>query len=87
MASLPQASARPTRMVRSRGSSGAWIGSGYLKAPHAHADAYMGWGSMSYSGNGESLAIGMSGDHSSATGVQGDQTDRSARWAGAVLLY
>lgn len=71
----------------SRGSSGAWIGSGYLKAPHTHADAYMGWGSMSYSGNGEALAIGMSGDHSAATGVQGDQTDRSARWAGAVLLY
>ncbi|MFP8833329.1 integrin [Hydrogenophaga sp. XSHU_21] len=70
-----------------RTAQGTWSHSTYLKAPNTHADAYMGWSSMAFSANGQALAIGVSGDYSAATGVQGDQTDRSARWSGAALLY
>ena len=56
----------------------------YVKASNTGGEDYFG-GSVSISGN--TLVVGASGEHSSATGIDGDQSDNSARFAGAVYVF
>ena len=42
---------------------------------------------VSLSADGNTLAVGAVGERSSATGINGDQTDNSVSRAGAVYLY
>ena len=59
---------------------------GYLKAPQNEVGDRCG-SSVALSQDGKTLAIGAEGEDSSATGVNGDQSDNSASGAGAVYLY
>jgi len=42
---------------------------------------------MALSGDGNTLAVGADGESSAATGVNGDQADNSAGYAGAVYVF
>lgn len=61
-----------------------WATPAYLKPPRVMDEPLFGL-SLALSSDGRPLAVGAI-DHSSATGVQRDQTDRSTEWSGAVLL-
>ncbi len=58
----------------------------YIKASNPAEDARFG-GAVAVSADGSTLAVGASGESSSATGIDGDQTDRSAADAGAVYVF
>ena len=51
-----------------------------------HAGDFIG-DEVSLSADGNTLAVGATGEDSSATGVNGDQADNSVDIAGAVYLY
>ena len=73
--------------------NGSWQQQNYIKASNTdpasvQLDTFEEFGvSVSLSGDGQSLAIGASGEDSAATGVNGNQFDNSANGAGAVYLY
>jgi hypothetical protein len=59
---------------------------GYFKA--SNTDAHDGFGySVALSGGGNTLAVGTFTESSSATGINGNQSDNSAGQSGAVYLY
>ncbi|HZJ62923.1 MAG TPA: DUF4215 domain-containing protein [Kofleriaceae bacterium] len=64
----------------------AWSLQAQLAASNAGADDQFGW-SVALSSDGTALAIGARGESSAATGIGGDQTNDSARLAGAVYLF
>jgi len=55
----------------------------HVRASNTGREAYFGGSAIS----GNTLAGGASGEHSSATGINGDQSDNSARFAGAVYVF
>lgn len=57
----------------------------YLKASNTSAGAQ--FAAVSLSSDGNELAVGAFGDPSAATGVNGDQADTSAAYAGAVYVF
>jgi hypothetical protein len=60
---------------------------GYVKASNT-GDNYANFGAaLSISGDGSTLAIGATGDKSNATGINGDQSDSSIAYAGAVYVF
>ena len=59
---------------------------GYFKASNTDADDYFGI-SVALSADGSTLAVGADREESSATGINGDESDNSARNAGAVYLF
>ena len=59
---------------------------GYFKASNTQTLDEFG-AHVALSGDGTTLAIGVWGDDSSATGIDGDQADNSAQDAGAVYLF
>ena len=63
-----------------------WQQRAYIKASNTDARDAFGI-SVSFSADGDTLAIGAVGESSAATGVNGNQSDDSARSAGAVYLY
>ena len=63
-----------------------WNAVGYIKASNTDARDLFGI-SVSFSANGDTLAIGAVGESSATTGVNGNQSDDSARSVGAVYLY
>ena len=67
-------------------SGASWTQQAYVKASNTGADDYFGW-SVALSADGNTLAVGAIGEASNATGVNGDQTDNSASYSGAVYLY
>jgi len=73
--------------------SGNWQQQSYIKASNTdpstvELNSVEEFGvSVSLSGDGQSLAIGASGEDSAATGVNGNQFDNSASVSGAVYLY
>jgi hypothetical protein len=67
-----------------RDTGGNWSLHEYLKASNAHNGDFFGQ-AVSFSGDGSSLIVGAS-DDSAATGVNGDQSDETARGAGAAYL-
>jgi len=58
----------------------------YLKASNTAALAGLG-SSIAISADGSTLAVGANGESSNATGVGGNQTDRSAANSGAVYIF
>ena len=56
----------------------------YLKASNTGAGDYFGW---SVAVSGDTAVIGAHGDFSNATGVDGDQADNSAPFAGAAYVF
>ena len=59
---------------------------GYVKASNTGANDLFGQ-SVALSADGNTLAVGALGEDSNATGVNGDQTNNSASFSGAVYLY
>ncbi|MNQ35041.1 hypothetical protein D3C85_485150 [compost metagenome] len=59
---------------------------GHVKASNASVDDLFGI-SMTLSGDGTTLAVGAPQEESNATGIGGDQSNDSARGAGAVYVY
>lgn len=67
-------------------SNGVWQQQAYLKP--SNTEFASGFGeAISLSADGETLAVGASNEHSDATGINGNQANRSAAGAGAVYLY
>ena len=66
-------------------SGSSWSQQAYLKASTTGIYDTSAWPTLS--GDGNTLAVGVLGEDSSATGVNGDQTDNSASSAGAVYVY
>ena len=71
--------------VFSRG-GGTWSQQAYLKASNTDARDWFGY-SVSLSADGNALAVGASGESSSALGGDGSQADNSATGAGAVYVF
>src|SRR6185295_1007090 len=67
-------------------SATSWRQQAYLKASNTRAGAQFGT-TVALSADGSTLAVGAIGESSAATGVDGDQSDRSAAMAGAVYLF
>jgi hypothetical protein len=67
-------------------SGATWAPQAFLKAAHAEADDWFGR-FVSLSGDGSSLAVAAEYECSSASGVNGDQTDNRATRAGAAYLF
>jgi hypothetical protein len=62
----------------------AWAQEVYLKASNTRTSAQFG---ISVALSKDTLAVGASGESSRATGINGDQTDTSAYYAGAVYVF
>ncbi|MEW8032517.1 MAG: hypothetical protein AB2540_13235 [Candidatus Thiodiazotropha endolucinida] len=66
--------------------AGCWEQQAYIKS--SNTDSTDGFGSdVAMSNDGNRLAVGALGEASSATGVDGDQTDNGAPWSGAVYIF
>ncbi len=63
-----------------------WGETSYVKASNTAANASFGF-SVALSNDGSTLAVGATNESSDATGINGNQTDHSATFAGAVYLY
>ena len=63
---------------------GVWSQQAYVKASNTEAGDGFGW---SVALGGDTLAVGTPGEASSATGINGTQTDNSAVTSGAVYVY
>jgi hypothetical protein len=64
----------------------AWSEQAYIKASNTRAGAWFG-SALALSSDGNTLAIGSSGESSGATGIDGDQSDTSAPGFGAVYVF
>jgi len=62
-----------------------WSQQAYVKA--SNTDEFDRFAIVALSGDGNTLAVGAWGESSNATGIGGDQTDKSASESGAVYLY
>ena len=71
--------------VYTRGPGG-WKQQAYLKASNTHKGYQFG-NAVSLSDDGNTLAVGSTGEASSATGINGNQTDTSMDEAGAVYIF
>jgi hypothetical protein len=69
-----------------RGGGGSWSQQAYLKASNTEANDLFGQ-SVSFSSDGNTLAVGAHAEDSSATGVNGEQGDNSAADSGAVYVF
>ena len=63
-----------------------WSQQAYLKASNTEAYDYFG-SSVALSADGQTLVAGASGESSTATGIDGDQSDNTAVNAGAMYVY
>jgi hypothetical protein len=66
--------------------NGSWAQESYVKAGNTEVQDLFGYG-LSITGSGSTLAIGVIGEDSSATGINGNSADNSASWSGAAYLY
>ena len=68
--------------------NGSWQQQSYIDPSDVEINTFEEFGtSVSLSGDGQSLAIGASGEDSAATGINGNQLDNTASASGAVYLY
>jgi len=65
---------------------GNWVQQAYVKASNAKASDQFG-ASLALSGDGNTMAVGATGESSSATGVNGNQNDTSMAGSGAVYVF
>ena len=65
---------------------GFWQQQAYIKASNTGAGDDFG-ASVALSANGNTLAVGAVGEDSAATGINGDEDDNSAEYAGAVYMF
>ena len=65
---------------------GAWNQKAYLKAPNTNSGDELGE-HIALSSDGNTLVIGAGNENSSTTGINGDESGRSAVDAGAVYFY
>ena len=72
--------------VFTRDGGGVWAQQAYVKASNTDSDDAFA-SSLALSGDGDTLAVSSVTEDSSATGVNGNQTDNSANAAGAVYVY
>lgn len=63
-----------------------WVQQAYIKPSNPHESQYFGE-SLALNDTGDILVVGAPGDSSAATGVDGDQEDRSAPDSGAVFAF
>ncbi len=63
-----------------------WVQEAYIKASNTESSDGFGK-SLSLSDNGHTLAVAATGEDSSSTGVNGDESDNSASASGAVYVY
>jgi cysteine-rich repeat protein len=63
-----------------------WSQQSYVKASNPDDEDLFG-GDVALSGDGITLAVGASGEDSSATGIDGNQADNSALQSGAVYVF
>jgi hypothetical protein len=63
-----------------------WTQQAYVKASNTEAVDQFGV-ALALSADGATLAVGASGEDSAATGINGNQTDNSATFAGAVYVF
>ena len=66
-------------------SSGTWQQQAYIKASNTGTDRF--GGEVALSADGNTLAVGASGEASAARGINGNENDNSMESAGAVYLY
>jgi len=64
----------------------AWSQQAYVKASNAEIADQFGL-AIALNSNGNTLAVGAAGEDSSATGINGDQSDNSAFHSGAVYVF
>ncbi len=69
-----------------RNSAGTWSQQAYIKASNAEANDQFGT-AISISDNGNTLIVGAFGEDSTATGVNGDQTNNGAGDSGAAYVF
>ncbi|WP_150912016.1 integrin [Marinobacter halotolerans] len=67
-------------------SSNVWSQQAYVKAPNTGANDLFG-DSVALAADGNTLAVGATGEDSNAMGIDGDEADNSASNSGAVYLY
>ena len=67
-------------------SNGQWQQEAYVKASNTDTRDFFG-SSISLSADGNTLAVGATGEDSVATGINGDQTDNSGVITGAVYVF
>ena len=67
-------------------SADSWSQQAYLKASNTGSDDYFGL-SVALSADGNTLAVGASGERSNAIGVDGDESNNSLNNAGAVYIF
>jgi len=80
----PQSRARAARASASKSKTAStWRQMAYVKASNPREGAQFGF-SIALSGDGNTLAVGSQMEESAATGINGNQDDRSAFGAGAV---
>lgn len=70
-----------------RRASGSWVQQAYVKASNTDDDEDDFGTNLGLSADGDVLAVAAYGEDSAASGVNGDQSDKSLEWAGAVYLY
>lgn len=63
-----------------------WSQQAYIKASNTEPNDYFG-SVIGLSGDGNTLAVGTSSEQSNATGINGNQTDNSIIYSGAVYVY
>ncbi len=68
-------------------STSTWSQQAYVKASNTGGNDYFGGSSIALSSDGNLLAVGAIGEDSAATGIGGDQTDRSSSYSGAVYFF
>jgi len=61
-----------------------WTQQAYLKASNTDAEDYFGW---SVAASGDTVVVGAYQESSNATGVNGDQSDNSAKFSGAAYVF
>lgn len=65
--------------------AGAWSQEAYVKASNTRGNSY--FHEVALSPDGATLAVGARGDWSASRGVNGDETDASSNFAGAVYVF
>ena len=65
---------------------GSWAQEAYLKPASTYLNSYFGT-SIDISGDGQTIAVGATGDSSNAPGINGNSSDVSAPASGAVYIF